>query len=80
MATRTTKTTPTEEVALHYKGAVEPIELMEAQMSNEAYMGFLRGNIIKYASRFGKKDEEIKEVTKIVFYAEKLREAVLKNG
>ena len=39
----------------HYQGAVEPIELMQAQMTQEAFMGFLRGNIIKYASRFGKK-------------------------
>ena len=39
----------------HYQGDVEPIELMQAQMTREAFMGFLRGNIIKYASRFGKK-------------------------
>ena len=31
----------------HYKGAVQPIELMRAQMSKEEFMGFLRGNIIK---------------------------------
>ena len=42
----------------HYQGDVEPIELMQAQMTREAFMGFLRGNIIKYASRFGKKDNE----------------------
>ena len=55
----------------HYQGAVEPIELMQAQMTQEAFMGFLRGNIIKYASRFGKKDNEstIKEATKIRVYA-----------
>lgn len=88
MATRTTKTTFTKEVAPavdnkydeHYKGDVEPIELMKAQMSPEAYMGFLRGNIIKYASRFGKKDETIKEATKILFYAEQLYKVVEHNG
>lgn len=55
----------------HYQGDVEPIELMQAQMTREAFMGFLRGNIIKYASRFGKKDNEstIKEATKILVYA-----------
>ena len=61
----------------HYQGAVEPIELMQAQMTQEAFMGFLRGNIIKYASRFGKKDNQstIKEATKIRVYAEWLEVA-----
>ena len=65
----------------HYQGAVEPIELMQAQMTREAFMGFLRGNIIKYASRFGKKDDEshVKEATKIRVYAEWLELAAKGN-
>ena len=65
----------------HYKGDVEPIELMQAQMTREAFMGFLRGNIIKYASRFGKKDDEshIKEAAKIRVYAEWLESAAMGN-
>lgn len=59
----------------HYKGDVEPIELMQAQMSPEAFMGFLRGNIIKYTSRLGKKDTVTKESFKILKYAEWLHEA-----
>lgn len=54
----------------HYKGDVQPIELMQAQMEPEAFMGFLRGNIIKYACRVGKKDDVAKETTKILRYAE----------
>lgn len=63
----------------HYQGDVEPIELMQAQMTREAFMGFLRGNIIKYASRFGKKDNEstIKEAAKIRVYAEWLEVAAI---
>ncbi len=63
----------------HYQGDVEPIELMQAQMTREAFMGFLRGNIIKYASRFGKKDNEstIKEAAKIRVYAEWLEVAAM---
>lgn len=53
----------------HYQGAVQPIQLMRAQMSKEAFMGFLRGNIIKYTSRLGKKDKEAKETAKILQYA-----------
>lgn len=54
----------------HYLGDVQPIELMQSVMSQEAFMGFLRGNIIKYASRLGKKDDVAKETTKILRYAE----------
>lgn len=62
-----------EEVASppsHYDGAVQPIELMQAQMSPEAFMGFLRGNIIKYAARFGRKGKSIDDAKKIRQYAE----------
>ena len=54
----------------HYLGDVQPIELMQSAMSTEAFMGFLRGNIIKYACRLGKKDDVAKETTKILRYAE----------
>ena len=54
----------------HYQGDVQPIELMQSAMSAEAFMGFLRGNIIKYACRLGKKDDVAKETTKILRYAE----------
>lgn len=61
-----------EDVSSHYKGDVEPIELMTAQFSPEAYMGFVRGNIIKYATRFGKKDTKLHEAKKIYEYAKYL--------
>ena len=57
-----------EPVDNHYDGEVQPIELMQAQMTKEAFMGFLRGNIIKYAARLGKKDAPEKEAKKIQTY------------
>lgn len=53
----------------HYETAVQPIEFMQANMSKEAFNGFLIGNIIKYAGRLGKKDEPLKEADKIYRYA-----------
>lgn len=38
------------------------------------YEGFLLSTIIKYCSRFGKKDEKLKEAKKIEVYAKFLRE------
>ena len=58
----------------HYKGDVEPIELMESCITPYELMGILRGNIIKYASRIGKKDKVDKEKYKILKYAEWLHQ------
>lgn len=35
----------------HYQGNVECIEAIEAQLSNEEYRGYLKGNIAKYLWR-----------------------------
>ena len=60
----------------HYQGTVQPIRLMEAQMSPAAFQGFLRGNIIKYAARMGKKDDPRKESAKLLQYAIWLHQSV----
>ena len=42
----------------HYAGtAHQPIEVMQANMTHNEFVGFLKGNIIKYVCRLGKKDE-----------------------
>ena len=41
----------------HYKEmAIQPWELMEAMFTKEEFIGFLKGNVIKYALRAGRKD------------------------
>ena len=59
----------------HYNGVVQPIELMQMIMSPEEFIGFLKGNIIKYTMRLGKKDVPEKELTKIKRYASWLDQA-----
>lgn len=54
----------------HYVSEHQPIETMQANMTHEELVGFLKGNIIKYACRCGKKDEPLKEAEKIKQYAE----------
>lgn len=61
----------------HYSGAVQPIEFMQAQMQPSEFIGFLKGNIIKYIARMGKKDDPAKEVAKIKRYAEWLEKALM---
>ena len=65
------KKTPAEgtpEDAVHYHGAVEPIELMQAILTPDEFKGFLKGNAIKYAFRAGRKAGESAEKDKTKFH------------
>lgn len=63
------------ETSIHYMGAVQPIELMLNVLSREEFSGFLKGNMIKYAFRAGRKEGESseKDRNKYLTYAEWLR-------
>lgn len=53
----------------HYNSLpVQPIELMEATLTHEEFLGYLKGNMIKYAFRAGKKDAMEKDVNKYSQY------------
>jgi len=64
----------------HYNatGEFQPIEVMQAFMTPEQFEGFLRGNVIKYSCRAGRKDDQKKEVDKVIQYATWWRQAM--NG
>lgn len=43
----------------HYKEmGMQPWDVMEAVLTPEEFVGFLKGNIIKYSMRQGKKDSD----------------------
>ena len=55
----------------HYtKGGIETIDFIKAKLSPEEYRGYLRGNLLKYASRMGAKGED--DAGKAAWYAERL--------
>jgi hypothetical protein len=57
----------------HYKDmALQPWTVMQAVLTREEFIGFLKGNIIKYSMRQGKKDSD--DVGKARHYLEKLNE------
>ena len=59
---------------MHYKDmAVEPWAVMEAVMTHEEFVGFLKGNLIKYSLRQGKK-EGSDDGAKAIHYLAKLLE------
>lgn len=57
----------------HYKEmGMQPWDVMEAVMTREEFVGFLKGNIIKYSMRQGKKDSD--DAGKARHYKMKLEE------
>ena len=55
----------------HYtKGGIETIDYIKAKLSPEEYRGYLRGNLLKYASRMGAKGED--DAGKAAWYAQRL--------
>lgn len=60
----------------HYRvsGIPEAIEIMEHLMTKEQLEGFLWGNIIKYAYRYGRKRDKAETAGKIAWYSQKLKE------
>lgn len=60
----------------HYQveGIPEAIEIMEHLMTKEQLEGFLWGNIVKYAYRYGRKGDKAETAGKIKWYAQKLKE------
>lgn len=60
----------------HYqvKGLPEAIDIINHLMHREQYEGFLWGNILKYAYRFGRKGDKAETAGKIAWYAKELKE------
>lgn len=57
----------------HYKDMeIQPWHVMEAVLTHEEFVGFLRGNVIKYVMRQGKKDSD--DANKARHYMLKLQE------
>jgi hypothetical protein len=59
----------------HYKDMpVQPWDVMQAVLTPDEFRGFLRGNIIKYSMRQGKKEGADLDAEKARHYMEKLQE------
>jgi hypothetical protein len=57
----------------HYKDMpIQPWVVMESVLSYNEFIGFLKGNIIKYSMRQGRKDSD--DAGKAAHYLEKLKE------
>ena len=58
----------------HYThGGIETIDFIQAKLTPEEFRGYLKGNILKYGSRIGHKDNDMQDAGKINWYTNKLR-------
>lgn len=64
----------------HYKGnkGIETIDFIENVLTREEFIGYLRGNVIKYQSRANLKGRKEEDLKKAKWYSNKLVE-VLKD-
>ena len=63
----------------HYQSSVQPWAAMEAWMTTEMFIGYLRGNVIKYIARCDKKGG-IEDMRKAAHYLDKLIEIQQKES
>lgn len=52
----------------HYSGKIETIDYMKDKLTDEQFEGYLMGNVIKYLSRYNKKDKEYEDLNKALTY------------
>ena len=57
----------------HYTdGSVECIDAIRASMGNEAYEGFLKGQVMKYMWRYEKKRKPAEDLMKAEWYLQRM--------
>lgn len=54
----------------HYDGEIECIDAIRAQLSDEEWRGYLRGQVAKYNWRLGRKDALDIDARKLRWYAD----------
>lgn len=65
----------------YYKSnGLSPMDAFEkGLLSKEEFIGFIKGNVIKYSVRAGKKGDAVKDIEKAIDYLEWLKK-VMKHG
>lgn len=66
-------------VPTHYKADIDVIEFCRQHFTDEEFKGAMKFNLIKYPTRLGRKDDMVKELDKIIDYAQRYKE-VLESG
>jgi len=61
----------------HYMvGGIETIDFIQAKLTRDEFVGYLKGNILKYGSRIGSKGTAVLDAGKLAWYAAKLQDVL----
>tara|TARA_R100000329_G_scaffold121003_2_gene99717 strand:+ start:776 stop:979 length:204 start_codon:yes stop_codon:yes gene_type:complete len=61
----------------HYRmQGVEAIDILEMSMTEEEFMGYLKGNMLKYIMRYKHKNKPKEDLQKAEWYLKKLIEKI----
>jgi len=65
---------------LHYNmGAIGCIEAIEASMSKEEFLGYLKGSAMKYLWRYQHKGRPVEDLEKCMWFLQLLKEKIAEN-
>lgn len=64
------------DVPTHYQADVDVIEFCRQHFTDEEFKGAMKFNLIKYPTRLGRKDDVVKEIDKIIDYAQRYKEVL----
>jgi hypothetical protein len=67
-------------VAHYSQGAIQPIDFMEGSFTRAEYIGYLKGNVIKYVSRFQHKGTPEADLIKAQTYLGWLLDAMRRDA
>lgn len=64
----------------HYtKGGIECIDGIRASMTDEAFLGYLKGNVLKYLWRYESKHDPAEDLQKALWYLNKMVDILKEN-
>jgi hypothetical protein len=69
---------PVNHPAHYTHGGIETIDFIQAKLTPEEFRGYLKGNILKYGSRLGHKENDMQDAGKLAWYTNKLRTVLTK--
>lgn len=64
------------DVPTHYQADIDVIEFCRQHFTDEEFKGAMKFNLIKYPTRLGRKDDMVKELDKIIDYAQRYKEVL----
>ena len=70
---------PVNHPAHYTAGSIECIDAIESALGRDGFVAFLRGQVIKYSWRLGRKGDSLEDAQKALWYQRRLVETLSKE-